>query len=338
MKGLLSRRDLLFAGALAFAGGAPEQTHHRITPTRGMAQMGGGGSLVLDPDAVERAIALPVETLSGFEPMEFATSFDTGSVSRLPGGRTLREFHLVAEDRALEVAPGIFFPAWTYNGTVPGPTLRCTEGDRVRIHFTNHSRDVEHTVHLHGIHPAAVDGVFELVKPGESFLYEFDAEPYGLQLYHCHTMPVTQHMNRGLYGAFIIDPPTPRPPARELVLVSAGWDLNFDGKNELYALNGPANYYRDHPIPLVAGEPVRLYFVNALEFDPVNSLHIHANFFRSLRRTTTGEEEEYNDIVTLSQADRRILEFTYRDPGLYMFHAHQNTFAERGGMGLFRVS
>ena len=55
---------------------------------------------------------------------------------------------------------------------MPGPTLRCTEGDRVRIHFTNHSRDVEHTVHLHGIHPAAVDGVYELVKPGESFLYD----------------------------------------------------------------------------------------------------------------------------------------------------------------------
>ena len=332
----LTRRELLFSGLSGFGIGRQAlETHHRISPTHSTSHMGGSPVLV-DAEAVERALAQPVRELAGFDPLAFITSFDTGTVSRLPGGRTLREFRIVAEDRTLEVAPGIFFPAWTYNGTVPGPTLRCTEGDRVRIHFANRSV-AEHSIHLHGIHPAAMDGI-EVVRPGESFVYEIDAEPYGLQLYHCHTMPVSQHMNRGLYGAFVIDPLAPRPPARELVLVSAGWDLDFDGCNELYALNGPANYFRDNPIPLAVGEPIRVYFVNALEFEPVNSLHIHANFFRCLRRTLRGEEEEYNDIVTLCQADRRILEFTYQAPGTYMFHAHMNTFAERGGMGHFQVS
>jgi FtsP/CotA-like multicopper oxidase with cupredoxin domain len=332
-----SRRDLLCA-AFGLAAGAPvaavEQTYHSITPQHTMT--GVGASPAVDPESLARALQRSSAGLNGFDPLATLTAFDSGQVSRLPGGRTLREYRVVAQDRSLEVAPGISYPAWTYNGTVPGPTLRATEGDRVRIHFENRSIS-EHTMHFHGIHSAAMDGVDEIVRPGGSFVYELDAEPYGLQLYHCHVPPVDLHMSRGLYGAFIIDPPRPRPPAKELVLVIAGWDLDFDGRNELYTLNGAANLYRDRPIPLKVGEPVRLYLVNALEHEPVSSFHIHANFFNVLRRTPEGERPDLADIVTLCQADRAILELSYRLPGHYMFHPHQNAFAERGAMGCFHV-
>ena len=65
---------------------------------------------------------------------------------------------LVAADKEIEIAPGVKYAAWTFNGRVPGPTLRCVEGDRLRIHFSNGSAH-PHTVHFHGIHPAAMDGV-----------------------------------------------------------------------------------------------------------------------------------------------------------------------------------
>lgn len=311
-----------------------EPSHHHVSPSH--AKMATEGAKRYTREQIEAAMAMPVSSLKGLQPDRFLTEFDRGRVSTLPDGRTLREYDVVAEDREIEVAPGIFFPAWTYNGTVPGPTLRCTAGDRVRIRFRNRSIS-EHTMHFHGIHSADMDGVAEVVKPGDEYIYEFDARPWGLQLYHCHVPPVGLHMNRGLYGAFIIDPPTPRPEARELVIVASGWDLDFDERNELYVLNGGANFYRDNPIEIRKGERVRLYYVNALEFDPVNSLHLHATFFRDLRRTPKGESEEYTDIVLLSQADRRILEFEYEYEGLYMFHAHQNRYAELGGMGHFRV-
>lgn len=330
-----TRRQILAAAGLAPLVQQAAEQQFRLSPAHAKAHTAGTAAKY-DEDTIAKALAQPVTALNGFDPMRFVTTFDMGRASRLPNGQTLREYRVVAEDRELEVAPGIFFPAWTYNGSVPGPTLRCTEGDRLRIHFVNRSQS-EHTMHFHGIHAADMDGVAEIVKPGQEYLYEFDAEPYGLQLYHCHVPPVDLHMNRGLYGAFIIDPPKPRPPAKELVIVSSGWDLDFDGKNEIYVLNGAANFYRDHPIPIAAGELVRMYFVNALEFDPVHSLHIHANFFNALRRTSKGEEEEHTDIVTLGQADRRILEFTYRMPGIFMFHAHQNRFAERGGMAHLEV-
>lgn len=109
-----------------------------------------------------------------FDPSAFLTHFDTGQVSKLPNGQTLREFRFAAIDKEIEIAPGVFFPAWTYNGQVPGPTIRCTEGDRIRIYFSN-TGSHPHTIHFHGIHSGLMDGVFEVVEPGQDFTYEFDA-------------------------------------------------------------------------------------------------------------------------------------------------------------------
>src|SRR5215208_5772485 len=106
----------------------------------------------------------------------------------------VREYELVASDRALEIAPGVFFPAWTYNGTVPGPVIRATEDDILRVHFVN-AGSHPHSIHFHGIHPANMDGVFEVVRSGEEFVYEFPAKPAGMHLYHCHTTPLKKHIH-----------------------------------------------------------------------------------------------------------------------------------------------
>ncbi|MBI2881618.1 MAG: multicopper oxidase domain-containing protein [Candidatus Tectomicrobia bacterium] len=272
----------------------------------------------------------------GMNPAKFLAHFDYGKVSKLPDGRALREYRVTAVDREVVVARGVSFPAWTLNGYVPGPTLRATQGDRLRVHFQNRSAH-PHTLHFHGIHPAHMDGVFELVPPGGTFTYEFDAEPYGIHLYHCHAMPLKAHIMKGLYGTFIIDPKEGRPPAREMVMVMNGFDTNLDGENEFYTVNGVANYYRDHPIPIRQNEPVRVYLVNLTEFDPINSMHIHANFFRLYRTGTRMDQYEYTDTVMLCQGERCILEFAYSHPGKFMFHAHQSEFAELGWMGFFDV-
>src|SRR6478672_10709300 len=109
----------------------------------------------------------------------------------------VRDYTVTAVDREIEVAPGVFFQAWTYNGTVPGPVLRATEGDTLRVRFVN-AGSHPHTIHFHGIHPANMDGVFEVVMPGGSYTYEFPARPYGIQLYHCHSTPLKKHIHKGL--------------------------------------------------------------------------------------------------------------------------------------------
>ena len=272
----------------------------------------------------------------GFDPTKYLTHFDTGRVSRLPSGQVFREYELVAVEREIEVVPGVFYPAWTYNGQVPGPTLRCTEGDRIRVQLTN-ATEHPHSIHFHGTHPAEMDGAFEPIPPGGRFSYEFDAEPFGLHLYHCHTVPIKRHLHKGLYGVFLVDPPKPRPPARELVMMMNGFDTNFDADNEVYAVNTVANHFMHEPIAVRVGALVRIYLVNLTEFDLINSLHLHGMFFDVFRTGTSLARSETTDTVMLCQGERAILETRFRYPGRFMFHAHQSEFAELGWMGMFRA-
>jgi FtsP/CotA-like multicopper oxidase with cupredoxin domain len=255
-----------------------------------------------------------------------------------PDGTWLREYRIFAVDREIEIAPDLFFPAWTYNGQVPGPTIRATQGDRIRIEFVNQGTH-PHSMHFHGWHPPAMDGSMpaDQVAPGETFVYEFDAEPFGLHLYHCHTAPLKRHIHKGLYGAFIIDPKGGRPPAHELVMMMNGFDTNFDADNEVYAVNTVAHFYLHEPIAVKVGELVRMYVVNVTEFDLINSLHLHGMFFDVFRTGTSLASTETTDTVMLCQGERAILETTFRYPGQFMFHAHQSEFAELGWMGLFQA-
>jgi FtsP/CotA-like multicopper oxidase with cupredoxin domain len=273
----------------------------------------------------------------GFDPSAILKDFDYGKVARLPGGGTLREYWIRAEVKTVEVAPGLFYEAWTYNGRVPGPTIRAVEGDFLRIHFTN-ATPHPHTMHFHGIHPANMDGVFEPVPTGESFTYEFEALPVGVHPYHCHIMPLASHISRGLYGTFIVDPKGGRPPVdSEMVMVMSGIDLDFDNANDLYAVNFIPFYYDLNPIRIKVGEKIRVYLVNMTEFDPVNSFHLHANFFDYYPTGTSLSPAEYTDTIAQVQAQRGILEFSYSYPGKYMFHAHKTEFAELGWTGIFQV-
>jgi FtsP/CotA-like multicopper oxidase with cupredoxin domain len=279
---------------------------------------------------------------NGFDPHAVLTDFDGGATRRLPGGRVLREWTVVAEEKEIEVAPGVRFPAWTYNGRVPGPTLRASAGDLLRIRFVN-ATSHPHTMHFHGLHRAVADGApgtgpGGLVAPGREHVYEFAAEPFGLHLYHCHTFPLAAHIAKGLYGAFIVDPPSGRPEARELVMVQNGFDTNFDRANEVYAVNTVAFAYLDRPIALPRNDLVRIYLVNVLEYDLLNSFHLHGNFFHYFPTGTSLEPSELTDTVAQVQGQRGILELRFPHPGRYMFHAHQSEFAELGWTGLFEVS
>ena len=281
---------------------------------------------------------------NGFDPTEILRDYDYGRTSRLADGRTLREYDLVAVDKEVEVAPGVFYPAWTYNGRIPGPTLRATEGDLLRIRFTNGSAH-PHTVHFHGIHPSFMDGVPGVgenrgagqIEAGESFVYEFGAEPFGLHHYHCHVTPLADHIAKGLYGTFIVDPKEPREKADELVMVMNGFDTNFDRTNEIYAVNTVGFHFLNEPVRVKRDELVRIYLVNILEFDLLNSFHIHANFFNYFPTGTSREPSELTDTVILGQGQRGICELRFPYAGKFMFHAHVSEFTELGWMGFFEV-
>lgn len=365
----VSRRGLLLGGlaaaggVAALAGAATAQSEHRGHPSAAAEPAATGPYAVPTARTGAHGAMMTVGEVdyarNGFDPSALLTDWETGTLSTTSDGRPLRTFEVEAVDKEIEIAPGVMFPAWTYNGRVPGPAFRAKEGERLRFVFRNFGSH-PHSMHFHGIHSARMDGVpgAGLINPGEDFTYEFDARPFGCHLYHCHALPLKRHMHKGMYGAFVIDPDPALHPEfeaqarsrllgtpenaqwQELVMVMNAFDTNFDNENEFYAVNSIPHAYGNRPIRIEKSRPVRIYLVNVTEFDPINSLHLHANFFdyydtgTQLRPTLRTV-----DLITQCQGQRGILEFSYRDhePGMYMFHAHQSEFTELGWMGMFDV-
>ena len=351
---LISRRTAIRAAAALGTAGlgramAQDQGMGDGT-TPDMAIMGHG-------DLGNQVVGTVDHARNGFDPSAVVRDFDYGTVVTDPDGRKVRQWTITGTDLEIEIAPGVMFPAWTYNGRIPGPTLRCVEGERLRITFQNGSQH-PHSMHFHGIHSARMDGVpgAGVVQPGEEFVYEFDALPFGCHHYHCHVFPLKKHIAKGMYATFIVDPdPDLHPENRavalsrrvgtpenaawdELVMVMNGFDTNFDDENEFYAVNSIPFAYVNKPIRIERSKSVRIYLVNMTEFDPVNSLHLHANFFDYYDHgTTLTPTLKTVDTVMQCQAQRGILEFRFQWPGRYMFHAHQSEFAELGWMSSFEV-
>jgi FtsP/CotA-like multicopper oxidase with cupredoxin domain len=318
-----------------FSASAQDPNSNKESPVTVFGGHNSYNSITTTGDVID-SVNADERTNFDIDPMKYLREFNYGRVSELDDGTTLREFTIIAQDKTLEVSPGVFMDAWTFNGTIPGPTFRATEGDLIRINFINNGTH-PHSIHTHGIHRAEMDGVFENIGPGGRFVYEFYAEQFGVYPYHCHVMPLEEHISRGLYGMYIVDPKTPRPAADEMVMIMNGYDNDFDTENNFYTINGIPYYYMHHPIQIEKEKLVRVYLVNMLEFDQINNFHLHGNLYNLYRSGTSLEPDELTDMVTMSQGERGILEFSYKYPGQYLFHAHKTEFAEKGWMGSFLV-
>lgn len=247
-----------------------------------------------------------------------------------------REYTIMAQDTTLEIAPGVRVEAWTFNGTIPGPTIRATEGDRVIIHFINESH-LPHTIHLHGDHNEINDGVFQEVLPGGTYTYDFIAEPAGALMYHCHVMPVSQHVRNGLYGALIVDPKEELEPAREYVIVKGEYDLEDQEVPfpDYVFFNGYADQYWNSPLPVMTGELVRVYYID-MGAMPAFGFHIHGTIFDAIPSGIFGNAPVKVQTWEVSPGNAAIFEAKWDEPGRYLFHIH-GIPEERGTMGYFNV-
>ena len=146
--------------------------------------------------------------------------------------------------------PGIFFPAWTFNGQVPGPTMRATEGDRVRVTFLNQGSH-PHTIHFHGWHPPEMDGSLpeHQVMPGATLRLRVRRRAVRRAPLSLPRRPAeAAHPQGALRRCSSSIPTDARPPADELVMVMNGFDTNFDADNEVYAVNTVAHHFMHEPI------------------------------------------------------------------------------------------
>ena len=186
----------------------------------------------------------------------------------------VKVFRLTAEKIRWETKEGTLVDAMAYNRMVPGPVIRVTEGDRVRIIVTN-AMDEPHTTHWHGLFvPNNMDGVPGIsqdpIQPGDSFAYEFTANPAGTRLYHSHFNAMTQE-GKGLYGMFIIEeknaPASRRADREEIMLLADGMGYVINGKE----------FPMTEPIEMKMGERVKVRMANlGAMYHP---MHLHGGYF-----------------------------------------------------------
>ena len=332
----LRRRDLFRLGGLSGGIGLVAAAGLSVGKLLGAKRAGPAPLPTLDIDCTSAASESPAG--GGFAAKFAPPVYSVGDrdsfhipPARTPLSADVREFDLSVIETTLEVANGQNVNVWAYGGTVPGPIIRTTVGEQIKVTLTNRS-EIAHSVHFHGAHDVMQDGL-QRVGKGNTRVYQFEAGPAGLHPYHCHVPPYSWHLRKGMYGAMIVDPLDPRPAAHEFVLCLCGFDVDGDGRDDIYAWNGLAGYYERFPLKVPVGDLVRIYVMNMLDRDPIASFHLHAQTFDLYRSGTSLVPQEHTDIVGLGPAERAILEFRLPRRGRYMFHPHQSHMAERGAMG-----
>jgi manganese oxidase len=253
----------------------------------------------------------------------------------------------------LEGDEPVVVTAWSYNGTVPGPMIRVTEGDQVRIVLKNELPETT-SIHWHGIPvPHAMDGVPPVtqaaIEPGESFTYEFTAPPAGSFMYHSHVETDRQIM-LGLYAPFIVDPAEPEAdaPAVDVMWMLSEWRVGPDGETypampmaggepNYFTINGKA-YPDVEPIVVKQGETVRIRMAGIGQF--VHPMHLHGMNFRIVAYDGVSlrpEQQITRNTVPVNPGEVIDIEFTAEAVGTWIFHCHvlhhvTNDGIEPGGL------
>jgi FtsP/CotA-like multicopper oxidase with cupredoxin domain len=248
----------------------------------------------------------------------------------------VKVFNLTVDEVEWETLPGQFEKGRGYNGTMPGPVIRATLGDRVRINVKNNLTEST-AVHWHGVYvPNSQDGVGYLtqepIQPGESYTYEFTLRNWGSHMYHAHHNS-TDQVNRGLLGAFIVDPADPAAyPAydREYILIMNDTSLG-------YTINGKGFPATDALVANV-GERVLVRWMNeGMQHHP---MHLHGMAMEVVAVDGYMLSNPYKcDTVDVPPGNRYDTIIETFEPGAWAFHCHVLSHAENpaGFFGLVTV-
>lgn len=258
--------------------------------------------------------------------------------------------HIVASDDKVSIANGVDYNAWTFGGTVPGPIIHVRQGQTVNVTFTNHGT-MQHSIDFHAaITPPNLHYVE--VQPNKSIEFSFVARVPGAFVYHCGTPPVLLHIGNGMYGALIVDPAEPLPPAAEsYVIVQSEWytqqvaghlmgpdfeKMKAERPDEV-VFNGAAFQYRDHPLLATAGKRVRLYFVNAGP-DLWSSFHVIGGIFDDVYPDGNASHAQNGvSTYTVGPGAGAIFDLTL-PAGKYPFVDHDMAHEEIGAVGILEVT
>ncbi len=286
------------------------------------------------------------------------TAQDRASLEKLlaerpvtPTGQT-RRFELTVKESAWELVPGVTTTAVTFNGTVPGPTIRVTEGDTVEIAVTNALGEPT-SIHWHGLHiPNDQDGVGGVTQPmiesGQTFTYKFTAPHAGTFMYHAHGTSSREQIDRGLYAPFIIDPAggDAIQADKEVVLTIGNWmvgnaagempgmdmgaEASMSMEYDYFTINGKS-FPATEPIKVAQGQLIRLRFLNPSQ--TIHPMHLHGMDMAIVAKD--GEplaEPQRINTLDLGQGETYDVVFLADNPGTWLLHCHDLHHASNAGV------
>ncbi|HEV2281832.1 MAG TPA: multicopper oxidase domain-containing protein [bacterium] len=265
------------------------------------------------------------------------------------GNQHVKQITVVARDTVQEIAPGVKVPLWTFNGSVPAPLIHVRQGDEVRVAFVNKT-PMAHSVDFHAA-TTPWNVWYQPVAPGKTLNFSFVAKDPGVFMFHCGTPPAFMHISSGMYGAVIVDPKTPLPPAKEFALIESEFYVRpgpnntyqpdaqkvLDVKPDYVVFNGIADQYQEHPLVVRAGQRIRLYVLNAgptlfSAFHVIgwifNKVYVDGNPANVLRGVQT---------YAIPPGGGAMFELTIDQPGLYPFVTHAFAYTSRGAVGVIKV-
>lgn len=281
------------------------------------------------------------------------SAVDSAPIDPAPPPRAterLVHVHFVIHDTLIEISKDVRYRAWSFEGRVPGPTVRVTQGDSVDFTLVNHGT-MPHSMDFHAAQ-IAPSKYYVNVNPNDSIHYRFVADVPGVFMYHCGTAPVAAHIANGMYGALIVDPRVPRPPARELVLVQSefymvpdtsaqphvlSWDRLLSLAPDYVTFNGRAAQYSTHPISVKVNQLLRLYVVNAGP-NRFSSFHVVGGIFERVY-VDGSQANPLAGVQTVSVpvGGGSIFEIRLKQPGEYPFVTHAFADATKGAVGIFKA-
>ena len=332
-KSLTRRRFLALAGVGAGLGLAACTNNPSVLPAVVPTQMPGMATAVATPagksaddmDAMHKkgidtfvANAGKDKTFWG-QPAVFTTDGD------------VKVFELTCTEGKWEIEPGNAVDAMLYNGMVPGPEIRVTQGDQVRVICHNQMKQST-AIHFHGlIIPNKMDGVpfitQDPIKPGASFTYEFTVRNPGSHMYHSHHNSAEQ-VTKGWMGPFIIEPKDkssePKVDAEyTLVLNDAGIGLTLNGKS----------FPATQPIIAKLGQTIRIRYMN--EGLQIHPMHLHGLPQMVFAKDGWPLPQPYKvDTLTVAPGERWDVTVLCDQPGVWAFHCHILIHAE-SNQGMF---
>ncbi|MFA7297350.1 MAG: multicopper oxidase domain-containing protein [Dehalococcoidia bacterium] len=278
------------------------------------AGMASGGTMTaaqMDESYLAGVKAFPAKT-KGQGNVELAPKIQNG----------VKVFELTADEIDWEVAPGEVHKGMAYNGMIPGPVIKANVGDRIRIVLTNKLEEST-AMHFHGmIVPNEQDGVpgitQPLVKPGETYTYEFPIRNSGSNMYHSH-MNGAHQIPSGLFGALIIEEPNAPQVSQDLVMVVNDGPLG-------YTLNGKG-FPATAPIVAKRGERIRIRYMN--EGLQIHPMHLHGMPQQVIAMDGWTLPQPYTqDTVLVAPGQRVDVLVTASELGVWAFHCHVLSHAE----------